>query len=182
MRHIAVLTAEHESQVPIQHIFPALEHNFPAGWRNNYCIRGAPPPTCKNRIQWRSIRIRPLTTKGICFGIYLFVSSFSLPLRSIPLLLTSRDREYDGQNRREVSKKTTTRHRTPEFRTRVFARWLFFSENLNESPKNGGIYKKWMPNSTVQPACRPADDFALPFDQHAHRNGTKQHVSLTSSE
>ena len=95
MRHIAVLTAEHESQVPIQHIFPALERNFPAGWRNNYCIRGAPPPTCKNRNQWRSIRIRPLTTKGICFGIYLFVSSFSLPLRSIPLLLTSR--EYDGQ-------------------------------------------------------------------------------------
>ena len=27
---IAVLTAEHESEVPIQHIFPALDHNFPA--------------------------------------------------------------------------------------------------------------------------------------------------------
>ena len=69
----------------------------------------------------------------------------------------------EGQNWRELSKKTTTRHRTSEFRTRVFARWLFFSENLDESLENLDFVEKWRSNSKARRRNRKwPDDRALP--------------------
>ena len=87
------------------------------------------------------------------------------------------------QNWRKFRKKAT-RHRTSEFRT-VCAPdgFVLFgeSERISGKIKNN---ERWIPNSRNSYGHQPADDaddFALPFDQHAPRNGTRRAISPDSS-